>query len=150
MNMAQIPAAKELTTVIAKLRDQRRAHEEAIAEIDSVFADLGIDAGGGRRRGRPAGRRGPGRPRKAGKTTRAKKTGRRGRRTRGVFAQTAEESILGFVKKAGKPTTAEINTHWTAEGRGGKADNTLTKLVQAKKLKRVKDKNVRGSRYTAA
>lgn len=137
--MARIAAAKELTSVIAKLRDQREAHEDAIAEIDRVFAELGIDSQGGRRRG-------PGRPRKAG----AKKAGRRGRRKRGVFAQTAEESIIGFVKKAGKPTTADVNKHWTAEGRGGKADNTLTKLVQARKLKRVKDKNVRGSRYTAA
>ncbi len=137
--MAQIAAARELTAVIAKLRDQRQAHESAIAEIDRVFGELGIDVGGGRRRG-------PGRPRKFG----TKKAGRRGRRKRGVFKQTAEESIIGFVKKAGKPTTAEINKHWTAEGRGGKADNTLTKLVQARKLKRVKDKNVRGSRYTAA
>jgi hypothetical protein len=135
--------------VIAKLRDQRKAHEDAIAEIEHVFGELGIEVGGGRGRGR---RRGPGRPRKMGtkKAKKAKKAGRRGRRKRGVFAQTAEESLLGFVKKAGKPTTAEINKHWTAEGRGGKADNTLTKMVQAKKLKRVKDKDVRGSRYTAA
>jgi hypothetical protein len=143
MAMTKIPAARELTAVIAKLRDQRKEHEDAIAEIDQVFAELGITTAGSVKR------RGPGRPRKTD-SVKTKKTGRRGRRTRGVFAQTAEESILGFVRKAGKPSTAEINAHWQGEGRGGKADNTLTKLVQAKKLKRVKDKDVRGSRYSAA
>ncbi len=134
--MAGIATAKELTGLVDKLRTERRKHEDAIAEIDGVFAELGIaDQGAGRgRRGRRKG---------------AVKAGRGGRRRkRGIFKQTAEESILGFVKKAGKPTTAEVNAHWQAEGRGGKADNTLTRLVQAKQLKRVKDKNVRGSRYT--
>lgn len=135
--MASTATARELTSLVDKLRAERRKHEDAIAEIDRVFVDLGIaEDGTGGRRGRRKGA-------KAG-------TRKGGRRKRGSFKQTAEESILTYVKKAGKPTTAEVNKHWQAEGRGGKADNTLTKLVQAKKLKRVKDKNVRGSRYTVA
>lgn len=136
-------AAKELTALVAKLRTQRKEHEDAIAEIDRVFEGLGIESGGGVRRGRK-------KKATSAKATRGRKTDGRRRRKRGRFKQTADESILAFVKKAGKPTTAEVNKHWQAEGRGGKADNALTKLVQTRKLKRVKDKSVRGSRYTLA
>lgn len=127
----------KLSQLIERLRTERAQHQAAIEEIDRTFAQFGIAAGGGRgRRGRRAG-------------SGAAPAGRR-RRTRGSFPVTAEQDVLDFVKKAGKPTTAEINAFWTKRGRGGKADNTITKLVKQKKLKREKIKGERGSRYAIA
>jgi len=63
------------------------------------------------------------------------------------YSQTAEQFVLGLVSGKGS-TTAEITKAWKAAGRGGKADNTLMKLVKAKKVKREKQK--RGSLYTTA
>jgi len=40
--------------------------------------------------------------------------------------------------------------HWKGEGRGGSANNALTKLVQSKKLKRLAVKGERGSKYSIA
>jgi hypothetical protein len=71
---------------------------------------------------------------------------RRGRRS---FTTTAEEFVLGFVKSNRNPTTQEINAAWKQEGRGHTADNSLTKLVKERKLKRTPlGKGIRGSRFT--
>lgn len=132
-------ASSELTKLIDQMLAERQTHVDAIERIDREFAAAGIGAPA------PAGRPG----RKPGKaTTKKAKTGKRGgRRKRGVFAQTGEESVLGFVRAHGKPTAGEVNQHWVGEGRGGKADNALGKLVKEGKLKRVKTKGERGSRY---
>jgi hypothetical protein len=141
--MPRLKPAKELESLITSLAQERREHEQAIAQIDAVFARYGIAVAGGRGRGR----RGAG---VRGLVARAgKKAGGR-RRKRGRFTLTAEESILRFLKSANKPSTADVNVHWKSEGRGGKADNTLTRMVKEGKLKRVKSKDVRGSRYSAA
>jgi hypothetical protein len=58
--------------------------------------------------------------------------------------------VFNFVKAQGKPNAAEVNQHWQKEGRGGKADNTLTKLVKDGRLKRVQVKGERGGRYQTA
>lgn len=123
----------ELGNLIGKLQKQRHEHEQAIAAIDRMFARFGIQVAARRGSGRPAG-------------TAAAANGRR-RRRRGTFAVTGEQSILDFVKRKGKPSTQEINAHWKREGRGGKADNTITRLVKQNRLKRIKCKDVRGSRY---
>jgi DNA-binding transcriptional regulator YiaG len=84
------------------------------------------------------GPRAPGRPAKIN-----------GRRVRGTFKRTAEEMILDLAKGRGH-TTGEINAAWKKEGRAGSADNTLSQMVGAGKLKRSKVAGERGSRYTQA
>ena len=78
------------------------------------------------------------------------KPGRKQRRGRGHFSVTAEQCVLGFVRQEGQPSTAEINAFWKKQRRGGKADNTLSKLASAGQLKRIKAKGVRGSQYAMA
>ena len=86
----------------------------------------------------------------AAKAARGPKAGRRQRRSRGRFSVTAEQCILDFVRKEGQPSTAQVNAFWKKQGRGGKADNTLSKLASAGQLKRIKAKGVRGSQYAIA
>ena len=69
---------------------------------------------------------------------------------RGRFAQNAEEFIVSLVKGRKATTTGDLNAAWTKAGRKGRADNTLSRMVTAKKLKRVKVKGERGSRYQVA
>ena len=128
-----------------KYETARDRFQRLIDEIDSAFHSIGGGASStGKRRGRPPGSgRRPGRPKGS---VSAKGRGR-GRRKRGSFSVSGEQSILAFVKKHGSPSTAEVNKHWHGEGRGGKADNALTKLVKQGALKRVKSKDARGSRY---
>ena len=71
-------------------------------------------------------------------------------RKRGQFKQTAEQSILSWLKGRKALTSAQINAAWTKEGRLGNADNNLSQMTKAKKLKRTKLKGQRGSEYRAA
>jgi len=57
-------------------------------------------------------------------------------RHRRTFAVSGDELVLAFVKAKKNPTTKQINQHWKSRGRAYTADNTLTKLVKEKKLKR--------------
>lgn len=68
----------------------------------------------------------------------------KGRRTGGP---TAQEFILGLVQSSKGISSAQINQAWQKDGRPGKADNTLTLLVKAGRLKRTKIKGQRGSTY---
>jgi hypothetical protein len=125
----------ELAARVTELFNQRKAHQDAIDEIDGTIAKieqaLGVSLNG---RGRP--KRAP--------------LGRQGKRARGKFSTTAEDTILTFVRGHKNPTTAEINKHWKSEGRKGTADNALTKMVKEKKLKRAKVPEGRGSTYSVA
>ena len=77
--------------------------------------------------------------------------GRGGKRKRGSYAQTADVMILEMAGARNGATTAEIKARWKAEGRGGTADNALSKLVKARKLKRAPlGVGQRGSRFTVA
>jgi hypothetical protein len=68
-----------------------------------------------------------------------------------ILRYTCNDLILNFVKQNKRPTTREINTHWISEGRSGKADNTLSILVNAGKLKRTPlGGGEKGSRYSLA
>ena len=70
---------------------------------------------------------------------------KRGRR--GKFNQTAADFILSLLKGRKSLTSAEINVVWKKAGRGKNADNTLSLMVKAKKLKRTKLKVGKGSEY---
>ena len=126
---------------IQQLMAQRQEHAAAIAAIDQVLEQIG------QLLGQPA-----------TKTMAAPPTAQvmqpakvaKGRRIRGSYATTAEESILALVKQKGSPTTQDIKKLWASEGRRGTADNVLSHLVKDKKLKRVKLVGLRGSRYSLA
>ena len=128
--------ARELQAVITRLQQQRQAHLDALAEIDSAFAQFGIKP---RKRTRKA-------KKKVAKRV-AKRHKRKARRTRKM---SGPQSILNFVQRAGKNGVngAKIVRHWTAEGRAGKAYTAIGKLVKAKKLKRRAVKGERGRQYS--
>ncbi len=67
---------------------------------------------------------------------------------RGVYQQTAEAFIRSLIKSRKANTSGQINQAWKAAGRGGKADNTLSRMVKEGALKRTKLKGERGSRYS--
>jgi hypothetical protein len=73
---------------------------------------------------------------------------KRGRK-RGKFSQTAEQFVTGLLK-AGPMTSTAINAAWKNAGRGGDANVTLSKMTKAKRLKREKLKEGKGSTYTVA
>jgi len=136
----------ELSNRIQHLLAQRQQHVDAIASIDDTLSSVGAALGGGStskangaKAAAPAARQAP--------APAVKKRGRG--RGRAKFALSAEESVLAFVKENKNPTTSEIKKHYTDEGRLGAADNTLSKMVKERKLRRVPlGKGIRGSRYT--
>lgn len=137
-----------LVALIHKLQAKRQEYLDAIAQIDATFEQFGIAAAPAKRRGRPPkAAKGTGRNHKAA-TTPVKKGKRRARRT---FTMSGLDSVLGFVKKAGKngATTKEIVKHWKSEGRSGDGYTALSLLVTTKKLKKEKIEGAKGSRYTA-
>ncbi len=141
--MARTSQPGGLTGQIEALLRSRMAHESAIEQIDATLGRIKIALGGSGtvvKRGRPPG------------STNVTKVagGKKRRRRRGKFTMSGDQSILAFVKSAGSPTTKDVNQHWKSEGRGGSADNALTKLVKTKKLKRINLKGVRGSKYSVA
>ncbi len=166
--MPKVTETTELDEIVHILMERRQDLVDQLAEIDSTFVKHGIPvpdqtgavsaatssslsevaAAPAARRGRPAGSKN--RKKTTRKKTSKKSTKKSGGRGRGAFELSGEDSVLAFVKSAGNPSTKEVNEYWTAEGRGGKADNTLTKLVKEGRLKRVKAKDVRGSRYKVA
>jgi DNA-binding transcriptional regulator YiaG len=68
---------------------------------------------------------------------------------RGRVKQTAAELILSLLKGRKSLTSTEINAAWKKSGRPGNADNTLSLMIKAKKLKRTKLMGQRGSEYRA-
>ena len=157
-----------LANAISNLRNERATLMSRVSEIDASFGRLGIAVAAtvaaavpvivgkigklGKRIGRPPGSKNstqkstiaakppkaPGKP-----VTKSAKKGKRG-----TFAVSGDQSILTFVQGADKPNTADVNAHWTKEGRGGTADNTLSLLVKSGKLKRIVVEGERGSRYS--
>lgn len=148
--MTQSATVIELSKLIKELRSERQQHVDAIARIDQTFEQFGISPDKGSysvKAVSPAGKsKGAAKKPASGKKTSKKKSSGK-RRGPNSFAVTGEESVLGFIAQHGEANSKEINAHWANEGRGGKANNTLTKLVKDKKLKRVKNANERGSRY---
>jgi hypothetical protein len=138
--------ARVLVEIVNDLRARRQEHVDGLARIDDLFAKCGIQLQQQKRRGRPPGRR-TGTPVAA-----AAPAKRRKRRTRRKFAVSGLDSILGFVKGAGKKgaTTSEIVKHWKSEGRSGDGYTALGQLVKERKLSKEKLKEAKGSRYKAA
>lgn len=145
--MPRATAASQLTRLVKQLQAERGAHVSAIAAIDANCVQLGISLG-------PV-KRGPGRPKGSG--TAAKKAAAPKapaaapkRAGRGSYKQTAEEYILSLLEGGKKLTTSQVVGQWRQTKRGGKADNTLSKLAKAKKIKRQNIKGSRGSVYSLA
>lgn len=147
----EIAAAKELATLISRLQSERTEHLEAIAQIDATFERFGITvAPPAKRRGRPRKTTGIAVPAKAATKAKVAKQGKP--RKRRTFPVTGLDSILAFVKAAGRKgaTTSEIVKHWKAEGRSGDGYTALSLLAKDKKLKKAKLKDGKGSMYTVA
>lgn len=141
--------AGQLAKMVEKLKEQRRKHADALRSLDEIFEKIGITTHLAeerpKRRGRPAGKKGPGRPAGSGAGSKRRSGGRK------KFATSGTESIVSFVKEAGAAgrTSSEINKHWESEGRSGTAYVPMSQLVKARKLKRKNMPGERGSRYTA-
>jgi len=140
MSTVSSPAA--LPLYIEKLLSQRHEHVAAVAAIDATLARVSAALGGAAPKAAPvakpvvkvAARKAP----VAKAPVKAKKPG-----------LTANEFVLEFVKARKNPTSQEINKHWKDAGRLGMADNNLSLLTKAKKLKRVPlGQGLRGSRYS--
>ena len=160
--MPKLSPEKILATAIDRLRSERATLMSRVSDIDASFGRFGISIIGtvtpavaakpGMRIGRPPGSKNstkksaivakPTKPAKAAGKPVTKN------RKRGKFAVSGDESILTFIKSTDKPNTADVNAHWTKEGRGGTADNTLSLLVKSGKLKRIVVEGERGSRYS--
>ena len=124
----------QLTKLIKQLQSERQEHVNKIEEIDAAMASLGLEQQPAKRRGRPRGSK--------------KKVMKKAARRRGTFKVSGEQSVLEFVGKTKNPPNAkEINQYWSKQGRAGKADNAISKLVKTKKLVRVEAKGERGARF---
>lgn len=134
-------ATDELGAIIDQLQRERDDHRKAIEAIDALFGRYGIRPAERKRRGRSASTAAAKPARKPGR--------RRGRRRFGV---SGTQSVLNFIRQAGKSGAAsnQISRHWKAEGRSGEPYITLGQLVKAKKLKKQSIPGERGSRYTLA
>ena len=64
------------------------------------------------------------------------------------FAVSGNQMILTMAKQRGGATSRELKERWIRQGRGGKVDNAISKLVKDGKLKTTKLGRRRGSRYT--
>ncbi|HEY8751878.1 MAG TPA: hypothetical protein VIM11_28105 [Tepidisphaeraceae bacterium] len=144
--------AADLSSRVSELQEQRQQHLEAVEKISATLAEIerlvGGAGNGAPRRGRP-----PGRPKASGGSAiGAEAVGRSGgrgkKRTRGRFEITGEDSIIGFIKTHRNPTTQDVKKHWASEGRGGTADNALSKLVSERKIRRIPMVGQRGSTYS--
>ena len=133
---------------IQSLMQEKQQHEEALAQINQTLQQIGSLLGGaprGRRPGRPSASVSFAMP--AAAIGGGAMGGRRKRRKRRHFEMSGEDSIVQFVRTNRNPTTSEITAHWRREGRGGKADNALSRLVKIRRLKRQPIPGERGSRY---
>ena len=163
--MPNPPPPADLTAPIQQLLDERQRHADALAAIDrtlfGIVAALENAASDGRAEfevatglpGLDADAEAKGeaawQPQRPQGTCGERRYPAKGRRTRGSYATTGEESVLDFIKKHKNPTTKEIKGHWAGEGRKGTADNVLSKLFREKRVKRkALASGERGSRYS--
>ena len=149
----------ELRNLISRLRLEQQHHIDSIAEIDQTLREFGPGGASSPSKGQRGRRKatetvlvspkkGRGGQRKAAKAARARPTGTRRSSTAGKYSVTGQELILQFLKDKGGSTTEEIRKHWEESGRGSKAENYLTGLVQTGQLKRTKLPGREGSMYS--
>jgi hypothetical protein len=62
---------------------------------------------------------------------------------------TAKEFIVSLVRSRKANTTNEINVAWCKSGRKGTADNTMSLMVMAGELNRLRNEGGRGGKYAA-
>ena len=162
--MPKLSPENLLAAAIDRLRSERATLVSRVSEIDASFGRLGIAVAVavtvpvvdgkigklGKRRGRPPGSKSVPMVAKPIKPAIAEGKPATKNRKRGRFAVSGDQSILTFVQGAATPSTADVNAHWTKEGRGGKADKALSTLVKAGKLKRIVVEGERKSRYAIA
>ena len=135
----------DIAVHVRRLVEEKQTHVEALGHINQILDRIGGMLGhNGGQSGRPA----------AATVTRAPvgvSAPPIRKRKRRKFAVSGNDLILSFVKQNKRPTTREINAHWVGERRSGKADNTLSILVNAGKLKRTPlVGGEKGSRYSLA
>ena len=129
--------AIELRRLVQQLHNERAEHVNAIEAIDQTFQELGLDAHKTTvkpRRGRPFGSKSTVNNGAIGKCK--------------IPTVTADAFVLSFIQANPDCTTAQVNEHWITEGRNGKADQTLFKLVKTGQIARKNIKGQRGSMYT--
>jgi hypothetical protein len=161
----------DLTKRIQQLLDERQQLADEIGTIDATLARVGVAlASNGRshtpatpvaKHAAPTKHVAPAKPstvkipvkssvKGIGKTP-VKTVGKsavQSKSTNRKFAISGDQSILAFIKSKINPVGREIEAHWKAEGRKGRAINKVSKLVKDKKLKRTALKGERGSRYS--
>ena len=137
--MPKLAPTDTVDKILATLVKQRQEHVDALAKIDAVFTKYGINPD----KAKPA-------PAPAAAAAIVAKPRAKKAFKRGIFSQTAEEMILGMLAGGKSVTGAQIKEAWKKAGRKGSADNTLSLMVGAKKLKRAPVKNGRGSYYSLA
>jgi hypothetical protein len=152
--MPNVSSTAALPSYIEQLLKQQKMHTDALAVIESTLSRVTAALGG-----TPAAVAAPAAPKKRGRpfgtgakapavvhapaAKTAAKTAKSG--------MTANEFVIAFVESRKNPTTGDINTHWKESGRLGTADNSLSILTKAKKIKRIPLGNgMRGSRYVIA
>ncbi len=132
---------------VQKLLSDRQRHADALAAIDATLARIST-ALNIRNASAPQPAK---EPISAAPAAKAASTGNKPmRRKRRKFAVSGNDSVLQFVGSRGAAgaTTKQIQANWKSQGRGGKADNSLTQLVKDGRLKRTPLKDQPGSRYT--
>lgn len=145
--MAKAPSASDIAKTIQKMREERAQLQGRLAEIQDFFASIGLSDGAVS--GGAVSKKRVGRPPKAVAVAAKSKPAGKKRGRRGSFGISGDESVYQFIKSNGPVTAADVNKHWQAEGRGGKADNSLSKLVKEGRLVRKNIEGSRGSNYTA-
>ena len=145
MSTVSSPAA--LPLYIERLLSQRHQHVAAVATIDATLARVSAALGGAAPKAAVA------KPVKAAarkaKAPAAKAPVAKAPVKAAKSGLTANDFVLEFVKARKNPTSQEINKHWKDAGRLGMADNNLSLLTKAKKLKRTPlGLGLRGSRYS--
>lgn len=154
-----------LRRTISKLQADRKVHEQAIKEIDAVFAQFGIIGKTAKARkaatkrkakAKPRSKtvrkkRSPGRPKKKAKKPAKRKSKRATTGKR--YKVPGPKMLLATIKAKGKSgaTSADVVKAWKREGRKGNAHTILAQLIKAKKVKRqgIKGKKI-GSIFKAA
>jgi hypothetical protein len=130
--------ATELRRLVQQLQDERADHVKTIESIDQTFQELKLDT---RKTSTKARHRHP-----TGSNNTANSETLHGKHK--TLAVTADTFVLSFVQANPGCTTAQINDHWIKNGRNGKADQTLCKLVKTGQIVRNNIKGQRGSTHT--
>jgi hypothetical protein len=155
--MAAVSSSSNLSELLEQLAEEKAQHEKGTAAIietiEQISGLLGSLLGGRSTRpvapSRPAPISHP-KPQESIAVSAPPAAAKSGRGKRTKFAMNGEEAVLSFVRQHKNPSTSEIQAHWKSVGRASSADNSLSKLVKDKKLKREPNKTGRGSRYVLA